>query len=82
MNALDLGHEMRKLDKAGKKRHTYKLTGVETGKKDTVMTLEIAGENQKAVAQQGSSNEFTENAHMRQVLCLLPSEAAAAESKA
>jgi len=45
MNALDLGHEMRKLDKAGKKRHTYKLTGVETGKKDTVMTLEIAGEN-------------------------------------
>ena len=46
MNALDLGHEMRKLEKAGRKRHNYKLTGTESGKKDTVMTLEIGGENE------------------------------------
>ena len=59
---------MRKLEKAGRKRHSYKLG---EDKKDTVLTLEIAEEGAKA--QIGSANEFTEGAHLRQVLCLLPS---------
>ena len=41
MNALDLGYEMRKLSKMGRQSHNYKLEGAESGKKDTVMTLEI-----------------------------------------
>ena len=60
---------MRKLEKAGRKRHSYKLG---EDKKDTVLTLEIAEEG--AEAQVGSANEFTEGAHLRQVLCLLPSD--------
>ena len=52
MNALDLGYEMRKLSKKGRQSHNYKLEGAESGKKDTVMTLEIREDQQK-------SNEFT-----------------------
>ena len=71
-NALDLGHQMRKLEKAGMKRHSYKTSG-DDGVKDTVVTLEIAGKD----GDQGDK-EFTECAHLRQVLCLMPSEGGAA----
>ena len=38
--------------------------------KDTVVTLEINGIQQSEMG--GSSNEFTDCAHLRQVMCLLP----------
>ena len=61
---------MRKLQKAGRARHTYKLG--EGDIKDTFATLEIADENVKAAT--GECTEFTGNASLRQLLCLLPSE--------
>ena len=71
LDALDLGHQMQKLQKAGRPRHTYKC-GKEI--KDTYVTLEVAETQEKG------GSEFTENASLRQVLCLLPSDDAVIEA--
>ena len=72
LNALDLNHQMRKLQKANRTSHTYKLG--EGDVKDTFATLEIADENQQAAAGTGESTEFTGNASLRQLVCLLPTD--------
>ena len=72
LNALDLGYQMRKLEKAGRARHTYKV-GEEV--KDTFVTLEVNP------GDEATSTEFTSNASLRQLLCLLPSDKAAESGK-
>ena len=41
INALDLAHSMRKQERAGRPRHTYKL-GENDEKRDTFVTVEVA----------------------------------------
>ena len=62
---------MRKLEKAGRARHTYKM-GDDESNKDTFVTLEV-GEKSAA----DSQTEFTGNASLRQMVCLLPAEGTA-----
>ena len=69
---------MRKLDKAGRTSHCYKIGSTEDAeKKDTFVTLEI--NKQKA---ESDNNEFTDCSHLRQVVCLLPAEGANKEQAA
>ena len=63
---------MRKQEKAGRSRHSYKLASSEgSDKKDTVLTLEVADGAKPSAS---TSSEFTDGAHLRQVLCLMPSD--------
>ena len=42
LNGIDLGYQMRKLEKAGRASHCYKIGSSEDAeKKDTFVTLEI-----------------------------------------
>ena len=66
LNALDLAHQMRKLNKAGRQSHTYKLASdADSSVKDTFVTLEVAGGEPSA---DNKKAEFTENAYQKQVL--------------
>ena len=65
---------MRKLEKVGRTRHSYKLAsgGNDGGEKikDTVLTLEIAGasktdKNNDGATESLADNEFTGGAHLR-----------------
>ena len=66
---------MAKLTKAGRSRHSYKMASGEAEKaaKDTIVTLEV-GSEPKAAANDAIGNEFTDCAHLRQVMCLMPSQ--------
>ena len=71
-----MGHQIAKLAKAGRTRHTYKMGST---KNDTVVTLETGGQKQSQAA--GSANEFIDCAHLRQVMCLMPAGEMAAAAK-